>query len=370
MCASDLPLANALLSGVRLSSAHLFGAANPLEAFGHDSSCTASRHMLSHDLECSLFYNYGSQLAFLLLTLAVGTCVSGIRLILSRLDICTKKQANSARKPRRLLANALYNLGFFLLHTLDLRYFAAKLEGCVAEVLLFATVALFHANGSAPMVASTAAASACLAYYLGYCYVLANRARRVKQLIDNRSPREARKHFAKMNALLYPVRFTAKQFLASLALVALSGLKLAAPLSLFAVEATFYCHSLAGAPVKESAADNALEHAHSVAVMLFAALSVASFAGSAELDFTCAVLLALYFAAGILLVLFHVCRESYRVLASVCHIEPEEAEVPTESAPNDEEREESDSEGRKQEKRRADSIHLPQPTEDEQQLNM
>ena len=282
---------------------------NPLPDWPEKEDCQISKEFSDNDVQCGLLGNYGDDLTFLLITLAINICMTVIGMFtLKRIN--KKIKDNKDKKGLKVKAFViLLSFARSALNTLDIRFFVLKLDGNVLEIIFFGLMNIFTFSYSVPMLIGLLVSLVAILYYVFYCYVLWMFARQLRQAIENRDNNSDKKKAGELleavetskfrfrfvsltfDGFRYPLMSTTHVFfpiasliryiLIAMILATLNGNPKYIPFGCTVIEFAFYIYALKTA-VKESKLENWIEQFNSFVHVIYNILGIISFSQAAK----------------------------------------------------------------------------------------
>ena len=137
-----------------------------------EKKCLTSKEFTENDVKCGMLGNYGSDLSYLLIILAISAGIT----VLGKIFLKRMKKEIKIRKDIRSMKAGIYSLflkfGRFLLKTLQIRFFFLKMDAVVLDALFFSFMNIFTFSKTVPSEAGLASSLLSISFYFGYCCTL------------------------------------------------------------------------------------------------------------------------------------------------------------------------------------------------------
>ena len=287
---------------------------NPFEKLAIERGCSVSREFAENDVKCGLLANYGSDLIYLLITLAFCICISVVAFFTLKKINAKLKTLRESRLASASLLTLLFKLLRYVLKSLGVGFFFMKMDGNVLDILFFSLINIFAYQKSPPMIVGLAVSLLFILFYLGYCIVLFVFARRVRAAVEKTETDPNRKqkssglrkplfnqlkgsavgyHFVKqmfkglyycpqnLFNLNFPLVSIGRYASIALVLSGFNGKVWYIPFGCVIVETAFFAYALRAA-VKASKLENWVEQFNSFIHVIYNVLGILSFAGESH----------------------------------------------------------------------------------------
>ena len=317
-----------------------------------ETNCKVSKAFSDNDVQCGLLGNYGDDLTFLLITLAINICMTVIGMFtLKRIN--KKIKDNKDKKGLKVKAFViLLSFARSALNTLDIRFFVLKLDGNVLEIIFFGLMNIFTFSYSVPMLIGLLVSLVAILYYVFYCYVLWMFARQLRQAIENRDNNSDKKKAGELleavetskfrfrfvsltfDGFRYPLMSTTHVFfpiasliryiLIAMILATLNGNPKYIPFGCTVIEFAFYIYALKTA-VKESKLENWIEQFNSFVHVIYNILGIISFSEFAQdnrllLDYSMLLTFSAKFGVNATIIVLGILLVLYDLIASIARV--------------------------------------------------
>ena len=272
-----------------------------------EKGCRTSKEFVENDVQCGMLGNYGSDLSYLLVILAICTGITILGVF------CLKRIGRRLRSLKDIrsigagVCTLLLRLARFLLKSLQVRFFFLKMDAVVLDILFFSFMNIFTFNKTISLEAGLATSLLSVLFYVGYCCSLWMFAKSIRiAMASKESCNQATVSghrellFFQLKRMKSPLKFVRQAFeglyycpespsnlifpLVSILRYAAIALLLSAfnrdvwyiPFGCATIELVFYLYALRSA-VKESRLENWLEQFNSFIHVIYNILGIISF---------------------------------------------------------------------------------------------